>query len=1037
MDQMLKDGSRSFSDLHARTGTGSTSNSRQKSGVVSPAPPIASSPLQEGAPRGPPGIECSPEPVSEGLEQEAGDVLSEFCRSKAPSVAPDADGTPDAFNEQDIDILRRLFATYDPKGTGAFDLSRFPVLLNDVGVEHHPTQLSDWLARAGLAGKLSADFDSFLRLMHLIRADGAADDSEAIDAFLTHTAAALKAQEQRLTLLDQALEANVITLESTTRWTLDVLCVCVTTYYSFVFPLRIAGMHLPSLLWAEGACTIFLLGEVVANTRTAAVQDGWVLDDPGACCAHYMRTWMAADLLSSLPFDLIAVAVAGEEDGATWYAALQSLRLLRILKLNKLFALTPRGFFPANLVWIKVTVVPLFMLAVRTLTLLHWFTAAWILVFPDVLDLQDPYLTAAYWVIETVSTVGYGDLTVRTRAQRVLCMVLFSVGIVVNGYIASRITQLLVQADLSQDRDAVLQRTLAVLRQFHVAPDMEREVLSFQFHTLSSNTSLTFQEVTAALPASMRMHIAIFVRIHIVSRVPSFAAATAECKVALAQALEELVFPPDQRIIEQGEEGREMYFIMHGCCSVHTSDGGLIRVLRRGQFFGHVALMGDHCERTASVTTITYTALLVLRKQEFEAIRKQFREFNEALEQERLDEARALAAQGRVQQGLRTPGTLLRAQSLMSQGSVPLPPAPPCASPDSRLDQHRPLPLGRASRPPRPSLSGTEGNPLCINANIFNASNDNSPCAETPRKSLHRQSRESILGAPSRQWSLYDSAEQLGAASFPRRARGKLSAILSAAVHRAAMRRLSQTAQGVSIAPRTVMASPGHSNRSPRRDPQGDPPIPAAITVRRSPVHEQSSCAMGGSLNGIISSLGSCDREFNMTFPPSRQLSGHIPVTEEPRVVIGCSLAAPDTQPRQEVAGVAGGCSSTSSHPSQSPMQAPRDGYRFSDNATEPSHPSGTSHSPRLPQRLKSVPPGAGAPQGEEAARLLRSVLHNVAGLPNWMSQVDSKLGQLTMAVERLTRAPGSGLLSQQASPSAGPELARNRSFMRAGFSSH
>ena len=65
--------------------------------------------------------------------------------------------------------------------------------------------------------------------------------------------------------------------------------------------------------------------------------------------------------------------------------------------------------------------------------------------------------------------------------------------------------------------------------------------------------------------------------------------------------LEMKVFLPEDMIIRQGEEGREMYFISTGDCIVYVKDTKrqekAVRKLTRGDFFGvtlnGLTLLGD------------------------------------------------------------------------------------------------------------------------------------------------------------------------------------------------------------------------------------------------------------------------------------------------------------------------------------------------------------------------------------------------------------------------------------------------------------
>eukprot|EP01062_Namystynia_karyoxenos_P073564 TRINITY_DN70362_c0_g1_i1.p1 TRINITY_DN70362_c0_g1~~TRINITY_DN70362_c0_g1_i1.p1 ORF type:complete len:1190 (+),score=267.74 TRINITY_DN70362_c0_g1_i1:92-3571(+) len=548
------------------------------------------------------------------------------------------------FTAEQEQWLRQVFERYDASGTmdGELSIDELGALLRDIGVDFTIPELERWVQASDDGSAHSRlDLPRFMNLMLDLRKRAHAAGAAALENYFNGIEKRFDQKTSLDALLAIARKSSTIPPESPARWALDMLVVLVTFFHAVVVPLRLAGNGTwPELRPFEWVMAAAGLAEVASCFVTAQVRGGWVIEERSVVPKLYLRSWFPLDLLSVVPCDLVAAALGAPDLNV---ASLQALRLLRVFKIPSLFQISRRGFLEANSIWFKVSFLPIFMLVWWMLVLVHWLVVAFEVIFKDSdngnLLKNEPYLTSLYLTVETLTTVGYGDLTVQTSEQKSYATFLFVLGAVLNGYVVSRLTQLLMQADLSQDHTLVLQRTLAVLDQFSVPSDMQREVLSFQYHCLSNSPSATFREVTESLPESMRVHISIFVRIHIVNRVPHFASASPECQVALAQALTEVVLPAGQAICHEGEKGHEMYFIMHGVASVHSSSGTHYAVLRRGSFFGHVALLQEGSSRTASVTAISYCDMLRLRRTDFSVIRARFAEFNEAVE----DEARRIA----------------------------------------------------------------------------------------------------------------------------------------------------------------------------------------------------------------------------------------------------------------------------------------------------------------------------------------------------------------------------------------------------------
>ena len=109
--------------------------------------------------------------------------------------------------------------------------------------------------------------------------------------------------------------------------------------------------------------------------------------------------------------------------------------------------------------------------------------------------------------------------------------------------------------------------------------------------------------------------------------------------------LEMKVFLPEDQIIRQGEEGKEMYFIATGDCVVTVRDlmreEEEVRMLGRGDFFGvrvllitvqEIALCAQ-CKRTASVKSKNYCVTARLDQKAFNEINARFPDFKAKLKE--------------------------------------------------------------------------------------------------------------------------------------------------------------------------------------------------------------------------------------------------------------------------------------------------------------------------------------------------------------------------------------------------------------------
>jgi serine/threonine protein phosphatase PrpC/CRP-like cAMP-binding protein len=98
-------------------------------------------------------------------------------------------------------------------------------------------------------------------------------------------------------------------------------------------------------------------------------------------------------------------------------------------------------------------------------------------------------------------------------------------------------------------------------------------------------------------------------------RMPLFRHLTYQELVRVLNLIDVRDFAAGQRIIEEGDDGDEMFIVLQGSVRVHTGDASLT-TLGAGQHFGEMALV-DSAPRSAAVSAEGAAKLMVLRRRDF------------------------------------------------------------------------------------------------------------------------------------------------------------------------------------------------------------------------------------------------------------------------------------------------------------------------------------------------------------------------------------------------------------------------------------
>eukprot|EP01064_Diplonema_japonicum_P000548 TRINITY_DN10354_c0_g1_i1.p1 TRINITY_DN10354_c0_g1~~TRINITY_DN10354_c0_g1_i1.p1 ORF type:complete len:977 (+),score=165.74 TRINITY_DN10354_c0_g1_i1:85-2931(+) len=456
----------------------------------------------------------------------------------------------------------------------------------------------------------------------------------------------LAKSQQTMEKLSNALRSDVLQPDDMRLWYWDTLLLACILYYGIFVPCQYA-MPRDRLLAGEIGhivleviCTVIFTADVFIRLNTAFidVNSGSLVEQREDIRANYAASGLWRDVLAALPIDLILLLALGSDFVDGWaYLALAHLRFLKVFVVPTLFqVVTPVKLAPSS-VRFHFTVVPMLRLVFYCTLAINFISVCWILLNKEgprgTTDKAYSYITALYWTLYTVTTVGYGDVEVDTPMKQLFASVLFIVGVVVHGIVISKISSRVQKGDVESERTDQMKETLSVLKKFNIPDQLACEVLAYQYHQLHSDVSGSFTKVLKTLPSVMRDRVGLFVRMKFICQVPMFKEQPIDCLVGLTNALKNLVMEPERRIIKAGDYGHEMFFLGHGFAEVTSPEGNLWGVIKPGGFFGEMALLTDS-KRTASITTLTYCELFRLDKGDFFGLIRKHPEMKEAVAQE-------------------------------------------------------------------------------------------------------------------------------------------------------------------------------------------------------------------------------------------------------------------------------------------------------------------------------------------------------------------------------------------------------------------
>ena len=311
------------------------------------------------------------------------------------------------------------------------------------------------------------------------------------------------------------------------------------------------------------------------------------------------QIWFGFDILAAIPWTtLFGIPL------------LDTLRLLKLIRMPEILKERPK--LP---IFINIPL-QLFSFSYWAFLWVHWLACGWMHAAAE-----PHYLTALYWSVTTLTTVGYGDITpdVNKVTQTVYTMVVMFLGVGFYGYIIGNITTLLQRLDMKRAMYYSKVNQLNTFLQYRqVGPEVKHRILDYYDYLWENRKGFDEKKLLEDLPPSLQAELSLNLKRDLISKVPFFHDANDSLIRDIAGRLTPIVFTPDDIIFHEGDRAQSMYFVGKGLIEITQNQKHLVTI-GDGSFLGEIALLQER-PRTASAKALGYCDLYKLDRADFHHI---------------------------------------------------------------------------------------------------------------------------------------------------------------------------------------------------------------------------------------------------------------------------------------------------------------------------------------------------------------------------------------------------------------------------------
>eukprot|EP01050_Picozoa_sp_SAG11_P008142 SAG11_NODE_703_length_7658_cov_12.066411_6_plen_533_part_00 len=256
--------------------------------------------------------------------------------------------------------------------------------------------------------------------------------------------------------------------------------------------------------------------------------------------------------------------------------------------------------------------------------------------FEDIKPLEQ-YLCSMYWTLQTLTTIGYGDMAPVSNKERVYTTFIFTVGTCIFTVISGFVIGLVMSGQNA--REEYRQKVIAMIsymRRRKINETLVDKTQTFYEHRWQSTQGIDDEEFFQDLPKTLRYEIFMDLNKRLLTAVPFFAPLMhrPEFLRRLVLIMTADSFLPGNTLVDEGDLGNEMFLIGRGDLSAISADKLVNITMTEGAFFGEMALspiFPDNRKRSATITAITYCEVFTISRIDVAVMFGQFPELVEHL----------------------------------------------------------------------------------------------------------------------------------------------------------------------------------------------------------------------------------------------------------------------------------------------------------------------------------------------------------------------------------------------------------------------
>lgn len=372
----------------------------------------------------------------------------------------------------------------------------------------------------------------------------------------------------------------------------------------------------------ETFSAIFFTLDILISFNLAIYKEGVLITDRKQILKSYIKKRFIIDFLAVFPYYIVSIPnfVSDFVNHNPGIKFLSLLKLLRMLNISKMLYEIKEKVASKRI----STSLMILELLCQVLFCAHLFGCIFYAIgnyeskthadvwlnkcYLETNEMSEIYITALYWSITTMATVGYGDIAGQTNFEIGYVMVIMMISCCIFGYIIGVIEGI----SLDNGNKAVQHRDIIeflndFMKKNSIPSDLQFKVKKYMHYVWETQEKAqgNESEILSYLSNELRELVCVYSRGHFFNNFSVFNRFDQKFLKKITMIIRYCCFAPNDGIFESGEKSRNIYFIQEGEAILEDYDTGcVIKRLTPSSHFGEIAffLGSPRCCKASSIS---------------------------------------------------------------------------------------------------------------------------------------------------------------------------------------------------------------------------------------------------------------------------------------------------------------------------------------------------------------------------------------------------------------------------------------------------